>query len=316
MNFASNEIQFRNLQPIILTNHDDQHKYKNVILFYSIYQISFQPVQQQLFVDNTAVCYCFRGESVVQHQGQINFQMDIPFFGVIFTGGKQFRNINLDLKVASDPNLQGFAIQHISSQAVFIECQFKVNVNDSIMQSSLVSGKGDLKIFNCQLEFNSTSLETAGLVSTAMTLSIKDSSLLVDIDGDQIGVIALHAYGAIEVVRVNLLGAVHSLVSQLVYQGFNNPSVTVINTTNNLNVVSICLQGTFRYTGNFDLNSAELICETSFSVQLLETLIVSVQSTTQTASTMIGETVFADGFTTASASSFSLFGHKQLSFTS
>ncbi|CAL6027238.1 Hypothetical_protein [Hexamita inflata] len=298
------------------------------MLYYSIPSIksASNPCSNKLFVDNTAVCYCFRGESVVQHQGQINFQMDIPFFGVIFTGGKQFRNINLDLKVASDPNLQGFAIQHISSQAVFIECQFKVNVNDSIMQSSLVSGKGDLKIFNCQLEFNSTSLETAGLVSTAMTLSIKDSSLLVDIDGDQIGVIALHAYGAIEVVRVNLLGAVHSLVSQLVYWGYNNPSVTVINTTNNLNVVSICLQGTFRYTGNFDLNSAELICETSFSVQILETLIVSVQSTTQTASTMIGETVFnnqilydatifiANGFTTGSSTVFSLFGPQVTQF--
>ncbi|CAL6027308.1 Conserved_hypothetical protein [Hexamita inflata] len=284
------------------------------------------PCSNKLFVDNTAVCYCFRGESVVQHQGQINFQMDIPFFGVIFAGGKQFRNINLNLNVASDPNLQGFAIQHISSQAVFIECQFKVNVNDSIMQSSLVSGKGDLKIFNCQLEFNSTSLLTAGLVHTAMALSIKDSSLLVDIDGDQIGVIALYAYGAIEVVRVNLLGAVHSLTSQLVHSCFNNPSITVINTTNNLNVVSICLYGAFRQTGSIELNQPELICETSFSIQHLDSLIVSAQSTTQSASTMAGDTVFnnqiffdttiffANGFTTGSATAFSLFGTQVTQF--
>ncbi|CAL6072948.1 Hypothetical_protein [Hexamita inflata] len=287
---------------------------------------TYNPCNNKLFVDNTAVCYCFRGESVVQHQGQINFQMDIPFFGVIFTGGKQFRNINLDLKVASDPNLMGFAIQHISSQAAFIECQFKVNVNDSIQQSSLVSGKGDLKIFNCRLEFNSTSLETAGLVNTAMALSIKDSSLLVDIDGDQIGVIAIYAYGAIEVVRVNLLGAVHSLASQLVYSCFNNPSITVVNTTNNLNVVNICLYGAFRQTGSIELNPPELICETPFSIQPLDSLIVSAQFTTQTISTMTGETVFnnqilydttiffANGFTTGSATAFSLFGPQVTQF--
>ncbi|CAL6072874.1 Conserved_hypothetical protein [Hexamita inflata] len=284
------------------------------------------PCSNKLFVDNTAVCYCFRGESVVQHQGQINFQMDIPFFGVIFTGGKQFRNINLNLNVASDPNLMGFAIQHISSQAVFIECQFKVNVNDSIMQSSLISGKGDLKIFNCRLEFNSTSLLTAGLVHTAMALSIKDSSLLVDIDGDQIGVITLYAYGAIEVVRVNLLGAFHSLTSQLVHSSFNNPSITVVNTTNNLNVVSICLYGAFRQTGSIELNQPELICETPFSIQPLDSLIVSASDTMKSASTMAGETVFnnqiffdttiffANGFTTGSATAFSLFGTQVTQF--
>ncbi|CAL6059981.1 Hypothetical_protein [Hexamita inflata] len=308
--------------PITLTTIKTQTIYYSMP---SLKQAS-NPCSNKLFVDNTAVCYCFRGESVVQHQGQINFQMDIPFFGVIFTGGKQFRNINLNLNVASDPNLQGFAIQHISSQAVFIECQFKVNVNDSIMQSSLVSGKGDLKIFNCQLEFNSTSLETAGLVNTAMALSIKDSSLLVDIDGDQIGVIALYAYGAIEVVRVNLLGAVHSQLSQLFYQVYNNPTITLSNIINNLNVVSGCLNGIFRLTGNMDLNPIEPICETSFSVQPLEPLIVSVMSTTQTASMMNGVSVFAslvlsdttiifaDGFTTASASSFSLFDSQVTQF--
>ncbi|CAL6072894.1 Hypothetical_protein [Hexamita inflata] len=278
------------------------------------------PCSNKLFVDNTAVCYCFRGESVVQHQGQINFQMDIPFFGVIFTGGKQFRNINLNLNVASDPNLMGFAIQHISSQAVFIECQFKVNVNDSIQQSSLVSGKGDLKIFNCQLEFNSTSLETAGLVNTAMALSIKDSSLLVDIDGDQIGVIAIYAYGAIEVVRVNLLGAVHSLTSQLVYSCQNNPQIKLTNIINNLNVVSVSLNGLYQLIGSILANVPDLICETSFSIQPIEPMMVSAQSTTQSASTMSGETVFnnqvffdttlsfVNGFTTGSATAFSLFG--------
>ncbi|CAL6072902.1 Hypothetical_protein [Hexamita inflata] len=308
--------------PITLTTIKTQTIYYSMP---SLKQTS-NPCSNKLFVDNTAVCYCFRGESVVQHQGQINFQMDIPFFGVIFTGGKQFRNINLNLNVASDPNLMGFAIQHISSQAVFIECQFKVNVNDSIQQSSLVSGKGDLKIFNCRLEFNSTSLETAGLVNTAMALSIKDSSLLVDIDGDQIGVIALYAYGAIEVVRVNLLGAVHSLVSQLIYQGYNNPTITLANITNNLNVISVYLNGVFTQTGNMDLNPAEPICETSFSVQPLEPLMITAMSTAQPASSMSGVSVFgnqvlsdttiifANGFATASASSFSLFGPQVTQF--
>ncbi|CAL5978314.1 Hypothetical_protein [Hexamita inflata] len=282
-----------------------------------------QVCSNKLIIDNQIICYCFRGDSIMQYSGQIDYQMDVPFYGAILTGGKQFRNVNISIFVKSNQNLKKFSIQYISDQSVFIECQFKVRVNDSLQQSSLMSGFGELKLFHCDLLFNSTSLITSGLIHTSIYLTVNHSSLYLDINGSSTAVIANTAYNKVILQNLKLLGVVHTQASQLIFtsKGIN---IVLTNITKNINVVKIVLNGPSNKTGNMQLNIPEPVCETPFRVHPIESLMVSADSSVQTANPLSGETVFnnlaifdatisfTSGWTTSN--SFSLFGESVKQF--